>query len=132
MSKKRLAFLKRLTKRLTSKLYRSHPKYMEKVTNISSIYTSYTEYTVKEKKRRGKTDCHPECVCMLSHVVLFVACQAPLSMEFSRQEYWSGLLLPTPGDFLTQGSNPHLLCLLHWQANSLPLRHLRKPIQNAS
>ena len=25
------------------------------------------------------------------------ACQAPLSMEFSRQEYWSGLLFPTPG-----------------------------------
>ena len=34
--------------------------------------------------------------CMLSHVLLFmtpwtVACQAPLSMEFSRQEYWSEL-----------------------------------------
>ena len=27
-----------------------------------------------------------------------VSCQAPLSMEFSRQEYWSGLPLPTPGD----------------------------------
>ena len=27
-----------------------------------------------------------------------VTCQAPLSMEFSRQEYWSGLQLPTPGD----------------------------------
>ena len=27
-----------------------------------------------------------------------VACQAPLSMEFSRQEYWSGLPFPTPGD----------------------------------
>ena len=27
-----------------------------------------------------------------------VACQAPLSMEFSRQEYWNGLLLPSPRD----------------------------------
>ena len=27
-----------------------------------------------------------------------VACEAPLSMGFSRQEYWSGLLFPTPGD----------------------------------
>ena len=27
-----------------------------------------------------------------------VACQAPLSMEFSRQEYWSGLPCPPPGD----------------------------------
>ena len=44
-------------------------------------------------------------VCMLSHfshVQLFVtlwavACQAPLSMGFSRQEYWSGLPSPPPG-----------------------------------
>ena len=55
---------------------------------------------------------------------LYVACQAPLSMGFSRQEYWSGLLFPFPGIFLTQGSNLHLLCLLHWQWDSLPLHHL--------
>ena len=30
--------------------------------------------------------------------------------------------------FLTQGSNPPLLCLLYWQAGSLPLVHLRSPI----
>ena len=42
-----------------------------------------------------------------------VACQAPLSMEFSRQEDWSG--------------NPGLLSLLHWQADSLPLHHLESP-----
>ena len=83
-----------------------------------------------------------------------VACQAPLSMAFSRQEDWSGLpstcrrgdgsgvtrwtvacqapmSMGFPGKntgvgchfllqgiFLTQGSNPHLLCLLHWQASS--------------
>ena len=43
------------------------------------------------------------CVQSLSHVHLFVALwtighQAPLSMEFSRQEYWSRLPFPTPGD----------------------------------
>ena len=48
-----------------------------------------------------------------------VALQAHLSMGW--QEYWSGLPFPSPGDLLTQGSNP---CLLHWQADSLPLRHL--------
>ena len=42
-------------------------------------------------------------MCILSHVRLFVtpwtvARQAPLSMEFSRQEYWSGLLFPSPRD----------------------------------
>ena len=49
----------------------------------------------------------------LSCVQLFatpwtVACQAPLSMEFSRQEYWNGLPFPIQGIFPTQGSNPHL------------------------
>ena len=38
----------------------------------------------------------------LCHVWLFAthgrACQAPLSIEFSRQEYWSGKLFPSPGD----------------------------------
>ena len=45
----------------------------------------------------------------LSHVLLFatpwsVACEAPLFMEFSRQEHWRGLLFPTPGDL----PNPEL------------------------
>ena len=65
----------------------------------------------------------------LSHVRLFatpwtVACQAPLSMGFSRQEYWSGLHFLLQGIFQTQGLNAHLLCLLNWQANCLLLSHL--------
>ena len=35
-----------------------------------------------------------------------VALQAPLSMRFSRQEYWSGLPFPPPGDLLTPGIEP--------------------------
>ena len=35
-----------------------------------------------------------------------VACQAPLSIEFSRQEYWSGLPFPTPGDLHVPGIKP--------------------------
>ena len=57
------------------------------------------------------------CVCvyvhaqMLSHIQLFetpwtVAYQAPLSREFSRQEYWSRLPFPTPGDLPDQGIEP--------------------------
>ena len=38
-----------------------------------------------------------------------IACLAPLSMGFSRQEYWSELLFLSPWDFLTQESNPGLL-----------------------
>ena len=47
------------------------------------------------------------CVHMraLSHVQLFatpwtIALQVLLSMEFSRQEYWSGFPFPTPGDYI--------------------------------
>ena len=32
--------------------------------------------------------------------------EAPLSMGFSRQEYWSGLLFPSPGDLLDPGIEP--------------------------
>ena len=66
------------------------------------------------------------CTCVLSRVQLFktpwpVACQIPLPMEFSRQEYWCMLPFPTPGDLHDQGSNPHRLSLLHWQVGSFPL-----------
>ena len=55
--------------------------------------------------------------CLTLATLWTVARQAPLSMGFSRQEYWSGLPFPPPGIFPTQGSNPRLLhCrwLLHW------------------
>ena len=52
--------------------------------------------------------------------------QAPLSMGFSRQESWSGHAL-LQGIFLTPGLNPGLLCLLHWQMDSLPLAPPGKP-----
>ena len=46
-----------------------------------------------------------------------VACQAPLSMQFSRQEYWSGLPCPSPGNPLNPGIEPGsfkiLYCLSH-------------------
>ena len=35
-----------------------------------------------------------------------VACQAPLSMGFLRQEYWSGLSLPSPGELHNPGMEP--------------------------
>ena len=48
---------------------------------------------------------------MLCGVQLFatpwtIYCQAALSMVFSRQEYWSGLLFPTPQDLSNQGIEP--------------------------
>ena len=51
-----------------------------------------------------------------------------LSMGFFKQEYWSGLLFPPPGIFLTQGSNPHLLCLLHCRQVFYLLNHRERYI----
>ena len=53
-----------------------------------------------------------DCTCVLScfsrvqlfSTLLTVAHQAPLSMEFSRQEYWSGLPWPPPGDLPDLGT----------------------------
>jgi len=51
------------------------------------------------------------CECVLSHVQFFatpwsVARQAPLSMEFPRQGYWSGMSCPPPGDLPDPGIEP--------------------------
>ena len=46
-----------------------------------------------------------------------IACQAPLSMGFSRQEYWNGLPFPSPEDLPDPGIEPRSLAL---QVDSLP------------
>ena len=53
-----------------------------------------------------------------------VALQAPLPMEFSRQEYWSGLIFPSPVDIPTSGIEPRSPAL---QADSLPCEPPGKP-----
>ena len=62
------------------------------------------------------------CAQSLNHVFLFAAlwtaaCQAPLSMEFSRQEYWSEFPFPSPGDLPDTGTESRSPVL---QADSLP------------
>ena len=65
---------------------------------------------------------HSRSVVSDSFVTLWtVPCQATLSMEFSRREYWSGLPFPTPGDLSHPGIEPRSLAL---QAYSLPPDHL--------
>ena len=62
---------------------------------------------------------HSVHVCVQAHSVMSdpysipqtVARQAPLSIEFSRQEYWNGLPYPTPGDLPDPGTEPaSLVC----------------------
>ena len=67
---------------------------------------------------------------LLSHVLLFVipwtvAYQAPPSMELSRQEYWSGLPFPSPGNLPNPGIEPRSSTL---QADALPSEPPGKPI----
>ena len=45
-------------------------------------------------------------LCLTFATPWTVACQAPLSMGFSRQEYWSGLPFPSPGDLPNPGIEP--------------------------
>ena len=55
--------------------------------------------------------------------------QAPLSMDFSKQQYWSGFPFPSPGIFRPQGLNPDLL---HWQVDSLTLSHQGSMLHSGS
>ena len=69
--------------------------------------------------------CHSPCVCVLSRLsrtspyaaLWTVAHQSPLSKEFSRQEYWSGLPCHSPGHLPEPGIEPGSLAL---QADALP------------
>ena len=63
---------------------------------------------------------------MLFATTWTVALQAPLSMEFSRQEYWSGLPFPSPKDLPNPGIKPRSPAL---QAESLPFESPEKPFQ---
>ena len=78
------------------------------------------------------------CVSLCSYVRLFVipwtvALQAPLSMIFSRQKYWSGLPCPPPGDLPNPGiKTTSLTSNLHWQAGSLPLGPPGETLKKAS
>ena len=67
--------------------------------------------TTSSPTEKSHYTCAYICVCTLSHTWLFVTpwtvnCQAPLSMEFSRQEYWSGLPFLPPGDLPNPGIEP--------------------------
>ena len=53
-----------------------------------------------------------------------VACQAPLSMGFPKQEDGNGLPFPSPGDLLAPGIEPEPLASFAWQGDSLMLSHI--------
>ena len=65
--------------------------------------------------------------------MVFVCAQScltlvPLSIGFSRQEYWSRVQFPTSGDLSDPGMESTSISLLHWQEDSLPLVTPGKPM----
>ena len=91
----------------------SRPRDQTQISDVSCIGKSGSLPLVPP----GKPNLWHFCVCVcvisrFSHVQLFamlwtVACQAPLTMEFSRQEHWSGLPSPSPGDLPNSGRGPN-------------------------
>ena len=75
---------------------------------------------------------HACVLSRFSHVLLFanlwtLARQASLSVRFSRQEYWSGLPCPLPGDLPDSGMEPLSPVTPALQVDSLPLSHWGSP-----
>ena len=75
------------------------------------MYQNYTEKILRCRKDAQINYVYVYVLSWFSHVRLFVtpctgARQAPLSLGFSRQESWSGLPFPPPGDLLDPGIEP--------------------------
>ena len=99
---------------------------------INNKYRRREKKIQKERQNQEMSVMHVCVPSCFSRVPVFaalwtVACQTFLPMGFFRQEYWSGCHALLQGIFLTQESNLHLLCLLHWQGSSLPLVSPGKP-----
>ena len=73
---------------------------------------------IKPRSPTLQADTLPSELCLTLETPWTIACQAPLSMGFSRQEYWGGLPFPSPGDLPDPGIKPWSPAL---QADSLPL-----------
>ena len=76
----------------------------------------------RDLQKQGKKN--DKLLCIMSNSFATTACQAPLSTPFSRQEHWSGLPFPLPGNLPNPGIKPGFPAL---QADSLPFEPRMKP-----
>ena len=87
-----------------------------------TLISCYQVNVILSKRTKEPIHTHT-CECVqshYSHVQLFAiqrTHQAPLSLGLSRQEYWSVLPGPPPGDLVKSA----ISCFLHWEVGSLPL-----------
>ena len=96
---------------------------------VTNSWTWLSPHAHTHRAKKEKSFKERKKVKLLSCIWLFatpgtVDYKAPPSMEFSRQEYWSGLPLPSPGDLPNPGIEPGSPTL---QADALPSELPRKP-----
>ena len=91
------------------------------VTSTSCMALHGMAHSFTELDREEYLQCAKSLESCPTLVTLWtIALQAPLSIRCCRHEYWSGLPCPPLGHLPTQELSSHVLCLLHWQAGSLP------------
>ena len=97
---------------------------------LSRIVIDFYSSLVQIRTPTRITHCFCFVCCVLAAQLYWTLCipmdcspQVPLSMEFSRQEYWNGLPFPSPGDLPDPGTEPRSPAL---QADSLPSEPPRK------
>ena len=101
---------------------------------IENVFEEMINENFPNLKKETHIQVQKARVCMLVHfsrVQLFVILwtivhQSPLSMGFSRHEYWSGLPCPPPGDLPDPKIKPESAAL---QVDSLPLSHWGSPMK---
>ena len=110
-----------------------NPSGTKKSTGSWCLFATYTNKTrwlycdrggLNKNTHKAKWKCQSLSPVWLSATPWTVAHPVPLSMGFSRQEYWSGLPVPSPGDLPDPGMKPRCPT---WQADSLPSEPPGKP-----
>ena len=103
--------------------------------NLYSNHLSNKNTDLDDHRRRAHRNASPLCdfshprhcrcrrLVAKLHLTLLWPYQAPLSMGFPKQEYWSGLPFSLPGDL----PHPEMEQSPSWQPDSLPLSHLGSP-----
>ena len=97
------------------------------ILKCASAFLVNTNSFLKKKKKKTRNKKHSTKFCLTLATTWTVACQAPLSMGFSRQEYWSGLPFPSPRELPDPKNWTQSLAL---QADALPTKLHRNPNAN--
>ena len=92
------------------------------VKNLPAVFKTWVQSLVWEDPLEKETATHSSILAW--RIPWTVAHQAPLSLGFPRQEYWSGLPFPPPEDPFNPGIKPGSPA---WQVDSLPLSHQGRP-----